>query len=80
LEKGFNTKDAPDLSARCYIILLKAEGYTINEISKTVGLGCQKVSYWIKRFRENGIDGLNDVPKESIIKHDYLRGGYLHYY
>ena len=45
---------------RARIILMFADGESISEISRVVGVMRRIVYIWIDRFNEEGIDGLND--------------------
>lgn len=48
------------LSTRFKIILLAANGFDNQEISKKVGLSRASVGKWRKRYYENGLEGLHD--------------------
>jgi hypothetical protein len=47
---------------RARLILLLAEGRSVSDISRTVGMRRRHVATWAKRFIEKGIDGLQDKP------------------
>ena len=42
------------------IILLVADGVSISEVAATVGISRRFVYKWVKRFLEQGIEGLTD--------------------
>ena len=44
------------------IILLLADGTSITDIAKTVGMSRRFVYKWVSRFLQDGIDGLADKP------------------
>jgi hypothetical protein len=48
------------LVRRARIIVLRAEGQSISEIARTVGIRWRFVEKWIKRFLCHRIDGLGD--------------------
>ena len=50
------------LVRRGKIILLRSDGVSISDISRTVRMARQYVRKWIKRFLVQGIDGLADKP------------------
>jgi hypothetical protein len=50
------------LVQRGKIILLRADGMSISDISRTVGMARRFVAKWIKRFLAHGMDGLVDKP------------------
>ena len=50
----------------CYgsarIVLLLADGATITDIAATVGISRRFVYKWVKRFLQEGLEGLQDKP------------------
>jgi len=48
---------------RSRIILLLANGMTITDIAATVGMGRSHVYKWIRRFRQDGVEGLIARPQ-----------------
>jgi transposase-like protein len=50
------------LAKRARAVLLRYEGVSISQISRTVGLRRRFVEKWIKRFKAEGIEGLSDRP------------------
>ncbi len=50
------------LVRRARIILLLAQGESISQISRTVGIRWRFVYKWAKRFLDNGVEALHDKP------------------
>ena len=46
------------LRQRCQLVLLKATGRTSHDVGQVVGLCDVSVNSWLKRYREEGINGL----------------------
>ena len=44
------------------IILLVADGRSITDIAATIGISRRFVYKWVKRFLQDGLDGLADKP------------------
>lgn len=55
-----STTIASGLARRWRIVLLRAEGVSISDISRRVGMRRWHVEKWIRRFVEEKIDGLAD--------------------
>jgi len=53
------------MAQRANVILLSAEGLSLPEISVRTGISPQNCSRWRKRFAEDGIEGLNDLPRSG---------------
>jgi len=51
------------LARRARIVLLAAEGTPIREIVRRVGVQRNIVRKWLDRFRDRGIEGLEDLPR-----------------
>jgi transposase len=51
------------LVRRATTILMAAEGQQFEVIGKTVKCSADRVSYWVKRFNEAGLAGLEDKPR-----------------
>jgi hypothetical protein len=47
---------------RARILLLRADGLTITEIAAAVGLSRHHTYKWIRRFMQEGLQGLYDKP------------------
>ena len=52
---------------RARIILLIAEGMPITNIAATVGISRRFIYKWVQRFREQGMEGLVDKPRQAIV-------------
>src|SRR5215831_2745269 len=50
------------LARRARIVLLLADGATISDIAITVGISRRFVYKWVKRFLQEGLEGLQDRP------------------
>jgi biotin operon repressor len=48
------------MARRSRILLLLADGVTITDIAAKVGMSRQKVYKWIRRFAQEGVEGLTD--------------------
>jgi transposase len=51
------------LVRRARIILMAAEGGHFDAIGKAVNCSADRVSYWVNRFNEAGLAGLEDKPR-----------------
>ena len=51
------------LARRGRMILLLADGVTITDIAATVGMSRPHVYKWIRRFMQDGMEGLMDRPQ-----------------
>lgn len=52
-------------SRRAHVILLSAEGLTLERVSAGSGLNRTNCLKWRKRFLEEGLDGLKDKPRKG---------------
>ena len=50
------------LLRRARIVLLRAQGLSVSDISRSVGMRRRHVAKWVKRFIAQGLDGLQDKP------------------
>ena len=50
------------LARRARLLLLLADGMTITEAAATVGMSRRHTYKWIRRFMQEGIEGLADKP------------------
>lgn len=48
---------------RAKIVLMAAEGKTNTEIGERLGMSRKSVGNWRKRFRERGIEGIEDLKR-----------------
>ena len=51
------------VARRGRILLLLADGVTIIDVAATVGISRKNIYKWIKRFLQQGVEGLTDKPK-----------------
>lgn len=58
LVKGMNYGSTPSYRMRCQAILLKCEERTSASVAKELGCCAISVNDWMKRFAEQGVDGL----------------------
>jgi transposase len=58
LEDGAKYGSTPSFRLRCQAILLKQEALTSVEVAQQLGCCEMSVNDWMKRFTEQGIDGL----------------------
>ncbi|MER6852592.1 helix-turn-helix domain-containing protein [Streptomyces flaveolus] len=57
---------AQSLAQRSRIILACAEGHSIMEVSRWLGVTVDMVRTWRRRFLERGLDGLSDEPRPGV--------------
>lgn len=62
LEKGYRTGDKHVYRERCQMILHKSEGLTNKAIGQLFSCHEMTVWGWVKRFEEEGIEGLRTKP------------------
>jgi transposase len=66
LERRMQSRlSGPREQIRAWAILLAAEGLTNIEIERRSGLGREHVARWRKRFAEQGIQGLDELPRSG---------------
>ncbi len=58
LEKGYRESESHAFRQRCHLILLKSKGQTALEVARVLGCCEMAVNNWVKRFAEEGIEGL----------------------
>lgn len=58
LELGYKKGKQNTYRQRCHYILLSHEKYKIQEIAKIYKKTRQRIGYWLKRYEEGGIKGL----------------------
>lgn len=56
-------KTAQALATRAKIILLTAEGQSAEDVASILGTTTRAVYRWRKRFKDNGLEGLQDRPR-----------------
>jgi len=53
------------LARRARLLVLLADGMTITEAAATVGLSRRHSYKWIRRFVQEGVEGLHDTPRRD---------------
>jgi len=51
---------AAGLARRARMVLLRAEGHSLAEIARRVGVAVRVVTKWLQRYRQHGLHGLGD--------------------
>src|SRR5215831_19041824 len=59
------TRIPAGLARRARIILLLADGVTITDIAATVGMSRRHTYKWIRRFVQEGLEGLEEKPRRG---------------
>lgn len=62
LEDGLKTSKSHALRMRCQTILLKADGRKSKDVASIVGMSHVSVNSWLKRYKDQGIEGLLTKP------------------
>ncbi len=62
LEKGYREGESHALRQRCHLILLKSKGQTSLEVAAVLECCEMAVNNWVKRYVEEGIEGLKTRP------------------
>lgn len=65
LEKGYHNGLSHKYRIRCKSILLKSEGKSASKIAEMLEVTVPTVYAWIKRYEENGINGLETRPGQG---------------
>ena len=50
---------------RARIVWLSSQSFKVPSIAESVSLSVQSVRFWIKRFNQNGLSGLEDAPRSG---------------
>ncbi len=58
------TKDA-DERTHCQIVLLSADGHTVQQIAQLTFLSDDAVLYWLNRYEQSNLPGLEVLPKSG---------------
>jgi transposase len=53
------------LYRRARMVLLAAEGESVSEIARRLGTNRLRVGQWLRRFRERGVEGLEDLERSG---------------
>lgn len=66
LEALLRSPKAPQaLALRARIVLLSAEGKTVDTVAEITGASVRSIYEWRRRFKANGLDGLRDLPRSG---------------
>ena len=65
LETGFKQGESHCFRNRCHVILLKSEGRSSKDTGSITGMSDVSVNSWVKRFKQEGIDGLRNKPGQG---------------
>lgn len=65
LEKGYHNGPSHKYRIRCKSILLKSEGKSASKIAEMLEVTVPTVYAWIKRYEDNGINGLETRPGQG---------------
>lgn len=75
LEQGYKTSDNHCFRQRCKMLLLKAEGYTAQQIAEVLATNKVSVYNWLKRYETLGIEGLHTKEgqgRKPILEEEHL--------
>jgi len=62
LENGLRTSKSHAFRMRCQTILLKSDGRKSKDVASIVGMSHVSVNSWLKRYKDEGIQGLLTKP------------------
>ena len=62
LERGFRLGEKHCFRMRCRAVLLKADGLSAAKAGAQTGMSLVSVNAWVRRYKEEGIEGLNTRP------------------
>jgi transposase len=62
LENGLRTSKSHAFRMRCQTILLKSDGRKSKDVASIVGMNHVSVNSWLKRYKDEGIEGLLTKP------------------
>ena len=62
LERGYRQGEKNCFRMRCLALLLKASGPSATEVGERTGMEQHTVRNWLKRYKEEGINGLETRP------------------
>lgn len=63
--KEFAKKMNTRVYKRAQVILLSHKGYKAEEIAQILDFSCERVRYWINRYKKEGLDGLKDRERSG---------------
>lgn len=65
LQEGYTHGSTPAFRRRCHGVLLKSQGRSYEEIGRILGVTLLSVENWVKRYEENGVEGLHTSPGQG---------------
>lgn len=65
LNEAYQYGEKRALRRRAHAILLNHKGHTINQIRDIIGVRRDTVSTWLSQWEADGIEGLQDKPREG---------------
>ena len=65
LHQLYRRTDSADLRTRCQMVLLSAQRRAVAEIAAWTFFGEDTVLYWIDRYEQDGLAGLEDRPRSG---------------
>jgi transposase len=63
LKHLYRKTDEADLRTRCQMILLSAQGHSVAEIADLTFFEEDAVLYWLGRYEQESLSGLEDRPR-----------------
>ena len=65
LRELYRQTQSADLRTRCQMILLSAQEYAVSEIAELTLFNEDSVLYWLDRYENQGLSGLEDRPRSG---------------
>ncbi|MBE0405313.1 helix-turn-helix domain containing protein [Halomonas sp. FME16] len=65
LNEAYQYGEKRALRRRAHAILLNHKGHTINQVRDIIGVKRDTVSTWLSQWEADGIEGLQDKPREG---------------
>lgn len=65
LERGYRKGESHCFRMRCLAVLLKADGMSATEVGERTDMEHHTVGKWVKRYTEEGIEGLATRPGQG---------------
>jgi transposase len=59
LESGYKLSERHSFRQRCKMVLLKSEGYSLQQVAVILDTNLISVHNWLKRYDKDGIEGLH---------------------
>jgi transposase len=65
LESGYKLSERHSFRQRCKMVLLKSEGYSLQQVAVILDTNLISVHNWLKRYDKDGIEGLQTKPGQG---------------